>query len=65
MLVSVFQLLQAKQSEIDSGREYVEAVTDYWEVKTELERVVGGYFKKTGNETSSESEAAPANNHQH
>lgn len=42
MQVGVFQLLQAKQSQIDAGRAYVEAVRDYWVAWTELEKAVGG-----------------------
>lgn len=42
MLVGVFQLLQAKQAEIDAGRSYVEAMQDYWIAHAELQEVVGG-----------------------
>jgi cobalt-zinc-cadmium efflux system outer membrane protein len=42
MFISVFELLQAKQAEIDAGREYVEALTNYWVARAELERAVGG-----------------------
>ncbi len=42
MLVGVFQLLQAKQAEIDAGRAYVETLKDYWLARAELEGAVGG-----------------------
>ena len=42
MIVGVFELLEAKQREIDAGREYVAALTDYWTARAELERAVGG-----------------------
>jgi cobalt-zinc-cadmium efflux system outer membrane protein len=42
MLVGVFQLLQAKRDQIETGRRYVESLTDYWIARTELERAVGG-----------------------
>ena len=42
MLIGVFQLLQAKRAEIETGRRYIEALTDYWIARTELERAVGG-----------------------
>ncbi len=42
MLVGVFPLLQAKQAEIDAGRNYVQALTDYWSAAVDLERAVGG-----------------------
>ncbi len=42
MLLGVFQLLQAKQAEIDAGREYVQALQDYWLARCELEKAIGG-----------------------
>jgi cobalt-zinc-cadmium efflux system outer membrane protein len=42
MQIGVFELLQAKQSEIDAGREYVESLRDYWLARTELEKALGG-----------------------
>ncbi len=42
MLTGVFQLLQAKQAEIEAGRSSIEALRDYWLARTELERTVGG-----------------------
>jgi cobalt-zinc-cadmium efflux system outer membrane protein len=42
MQIGVFELLQSKQAEIDAGREYVEALKDYWTARAELERAVGG-----------------------
>ena len=48
MLAGIFQLLQAKQGEIDAGREYVEALQNYWVARTELERAVGGRLAGSG-----------------
>ncbi len=42
MLLGVFQLLSAKQVEVRSYREYIEAVRDYWIARAELERAAGG-----------------------
>jgi cobalt-zinc-cadmium efflux system outer membrane protein len=42
MLLGVYQLIQAKQNEIASYREYIETVRDYWIAKTELQRATGG-----------------------
>ncbi|MCC7052245.1 MAG: TolC family protein [Gemmatimonadaceae bacterium] len=42
MAQSVFTLLLAKQAEIDAGQAYVEALRDYWTVRAQLERAVGG-----------------------
>jgi cobalt-zinc-cadmium efflux system outer membrane protein len=41
MLLGVYQLLQAKQNEIDTYRQYIEAVRDYWIARADLERAVG------------------------
>jgi cobalt-zinc-cadmium efflux system outer membrane protein len=41
MLLGVYQLLQAKQNEVDAYREYIEAVRDYWIARADLERAVG------------------------
>jgi cobalt-zinc-cadmium efflux system outer membrane protein len=44
MDLSVFALLQARQSEIEAGRRYLEAVRDYWIARAGLERTIGGLF---------------------
>jgi cobalt-zinc-cadmium efflux system outer membrane protein len=42
MLLGVYQLLQAKQAEVNAYREYIEAVRDYWIARSDLERAAGG-----------------------
>lgn len=42
MQIGVFELLRAKQEEVNTGREYVEALRDYWMARAELEKAVGG-----------------------
>lgn len=42
MLVGVYDLLLASQSQIQTGRQYIAANRDFWLAWTELERVVGG-----------------------
>ena len=42
MLLGVYQLLLAKQSEVNTYREYIEAARDYWLARSDLERAVGG-----------------------
>lgn len=42
MHIGAFQLLQAKQQEIITRREYIEALRDYWITRAELEQAVGG-----------------------
>ncbi len=45
MLLGVFQLLLAKQAEVEAYRQYIEAVRDYWIARVELEHAVGGRLK--------------------
>ena len=42
MLLGVFQLLTARRAEIDTWRDSLEAVRDYWTTRAELERAAGG-----------------------
>jgi cobalt-zinc-cadmium efflux system outer membrane protein len=42
MFFGVFRLLEAKQAQINAGREYIEALRDYWVKRAELEKVTGG-----------------------
>jgi cobalt-zinc-cadmium efflux system outer membrane protein len=46
MLLGVYQLLQSKQSEINTYREYIEAVRDYWIARADLERAIGTRLTK-------------------
>jgi hypothetical protein len=36
MQIGVFDLLRAKQEEVNAGREYVEALRDYWVARADL-----------------------------
>ena len=42
MQLTPFQLLQAKQEEVKTGADYVEALKEYWVARAELEKAVGG-----------------------
>lgn len=42
MLKGAYDLLLAKQSEVETERAYIDAWRDYWIARTELERAVGG-----------------------
>jgi cobalt-zinc-cadmium efflux system outer membrane protein len=42
MLAGVFQLLQAKQNELRARRDYIEAQSEYWTARTELDRAIQG-----------------------
>ena len=46
MQIGLFQLLQAKQSQISAYREYIDTVRDYWIAHAELERAAGGPISK-------------------
>lgn len=42
MLVGVFQLLQAKQNEMQARRDFIEAQREYWSARTDLDRTLQG-----------------------
>ena len=42
MLVGIFQLLQAKQQEIDTGKQYIDALRDYWIARAQLTQLLDG-----------------------
>ena len=42
MQISLFDLLRAKQDEVNAARQSVEAKRDYWIARAELEKAVGG-----------------------
>src|SRR3972149_4033434 len=42
MLIGVYELLLAKQNQINAGREYIETLRDYWIARSDLERAVAG-----------------------
>ncbi len=42
MLIGVYELLLAKQNQINAGREYIDALRDYWITRSDLEYAVGG-----------------------
>jgi cobalt-zinc-cadmium efflux system outer membrane protein len=42
MLLGVYALIQAKESEVNAYREYIEAVRDYWIARNDVERAIGG-----------------------
>jgi outer membrane protein, heavy metal efflux system len=41
MFVGVFDLLKARREQVDSGREYIQTLEEYWAARTELERALG------------------------
>ena len=47
MLVGVFQLLQAKQNEMQARRDYIDAQREYWSARTDLDRALQGIADDT------------------
>jgi cobalt-zinc-cadmium efflux system outer membrane protein len=48
MLLGVYQLIAAKQSETNTYREYIEMVREYWIARADLERAIGTRLTKVG-----------------
>ena len=48
MLVGVFQLLQAKQNEMQARRDFIEAQREYWSARTDLDRALQGLESGAG-----------------
>lgn len=73
MLIGAFQLLQFKQQEIAAQQAYLEALRDYWIVRAELERAVGGRLPEPAGASPSspsrqpepEPQEAPATDYPH
>ena len=50
MQVGAFQLLAAKQAEIETGVAYVDALRDYWIARDMLQQIIAGQSIRRGNE---------------
>jgi len=48
MQIGVFQLLQARQQEIEAGQRYIEALGAYWRARTDLEVLLQGRMADLG-----------------
>lgn len=59
MFSGVFQLLQAKQSEIEAGREYIEALRDYWVARAALGKALGGPLRMAADAPKNPTAPAP------
>jgi cobalt-zinc-cadmium efflux system outer membrane protein len=59
MLTGVFQLLLARQNQIDAQRQSIEALRDYWLARTALEKAVGGRLVLERHTTGHESSIQP------
>ena len=62
MQIGAFQLLQAKQQQIDAGNAYIRTLRDYWVARTELDLLLSGRMASLGggNTDMDESTASPA-----
>lgn len=69
MQIGAIELFEQKQNEIESGREYIEALRDYWIARAELERALGGRIQLATARPEHEAVPAPAidvdSGHQH
>jgi cobalt-zinc-cadmium efflux system outer membrane protein len=48
MLIGAFDLLQVKRDQVEAGRQYVEALRDYWIARSQLEQIAGGRLVQGG-----------------
>ena len=62
MQIGAFQLLQAKQEQIDAGNAYIRTLRDYWVARTELDLLLSGRMASLGggNTDMDEFTASPA-----
>ena len=64
MLVGVYDLLLARQAQVQTARQYVSASKDFWLAWTDLERAIGGKIPLPA-ATVEEAPDAPDPSHQH
>ena len=60
MLLGPFQLVMARQDELEAERDSLEALKDYWLARVELERAVGGGLPTGPTSVSETASTAPA-----
>ena len=69
MAAGIFDLLRAKQEEVEAQAQHVEALRDYWTARAKLERAAGGQLPggvpATQPVTAPATAPAPADAHQH
>ena len=53
MLIGAFQLLQAKQAEVEAGVEYIGALREYWIARVDMQQVAGGRTTGVGRDGDS------------
>ncbi len=62
MQIGAFQLLQAKQEQINAGNDYIRTLREYWIARTELDLLLSGRMVSLERSTMdmNESSASPA-----
>jgi len=65
MLLGVFDVLKAKQDELDAQQQYIGAVRDYWIEHAELERAVGGRLPTSATQPITVPTSQPMPEHEH
>jgi cobalt-zinc-cadmium efflux system outer membrane protein len=58
MFVSAFQLLSAKQAEVEAGVAYIAALRDYWVARSSLEQLLSGRLPEASTSNNSSTEAS-------
>ncbi|OLE67430.1 MAG: hypothetical protein AUG09_02510 [Acidobacteria bacterium 13_1_20CM_2_68_7] len=61
MLLGPYQLIMAKQNEINAQSEYLESLKDYWMGHADLQRALGGDIRPAGKEPASSPPGAASN----
>ena len=65
MLLGVYHLIMAKQTEFTTYREYIEALRDYWMARSDLERAIGGRIDRPRALPPGTTSVAPPAEHSH
>lgn len=67
MQIGPLQLLQARQAQLDAGRQYTETLRNYWVARADLERAVGGRLDvaTTATQPAVLEPSKPTQNHEH
>jgi cobalt-zinc-cadmium efflux system outer membrane protein len=47
MQIGAFRLLQAKTDEVESAKDYIESLRDYWLARSELDEILAGRFVRS------------------
>lgn len=62
MFIGGFQLLTAKQNEIEAGRAYIEALRDHWLARAALEQILAGRLPRASQDVADSVETETSSN---